>query len=104
MGEAGGVLGDPRDMAVATRWIERRTGTAVKCGAASILPELREVPASRRAVRRSRLPVPMNPVEQLVLDLVPPEPPTFASFLVGRNAEAVAALTRFAAGDAAEPR
>lgn len=44
----------------------------------------------------------MNPVQQLVLDLVPPEPPTFSSFLVGRNAEPMAALVRFAADDAAE--
>ena len=44
----------------------------------------------------------MNPMEQLVFDLVPPEPPTFASFLPGRNAEAVAALARFASDEAAE--
>src|SRR5512143_22087 len=39
-------------------------------------------------------------MEQLVFDLAPPEPPSFANFLPGRNAEAVAALARFAAGDA----
>jgi DnaA family protein len=44
----------------------------------------------------------MNPMEQLVFDLVPPEPPTFASFLPGRSAEAVAALARFASDEAAE--
>jgi DnaA family protein len=41
-------------------------------------------------------------MEQLVFDLVPPEPPSFASFLPGRNLEAVAALTRFATGEATE--
>jgi DnaA family protein len=44
----------------------------------------------------------MNPIEQLVLDLAPPEPPTFASFLPGRNAEPVAALVRFASDEANE--
>ena len=44
----------------------------------------------------------MNSMEQLVFDLVPPEPPTFASFLPGRNAEALAALARFASDEAAE--
>ncbi len=44
----------------------------------------------------------MNPMEQLVFDLVPPEPPSFASFLPGRNAEVVAALARFASDEAAE--
>jgi len=39
-------------------------------------------------------------MEQLVFDLAPPEPPSFANFLPGRNAEAIAALARFAAGDA----
>ena len=39
-------------------------------------------------------------MEQLVFDLVPPEPPSFASFLPGRNAEALAASARFASGDA----
>jgi len=39
-------------------------------------------------------------MEQLVFDLVPPEPPSFSSFLAGRNAEAVATLARFGAGDA----
>jgi DnaA-homolog protein len=44
----------------------------------------------------------MTPMEQLVFDLAPPEAPSFASFLAGRNAEAVAALARFAAGEAIE--
>lgn len=39
-------------------------------------------------------------MEQLVFDLAPPAPPTFANFLPGRNAEPLAALARFAAGDA----
>jgi DnaA family protein len=39
-------------------------------------------------------------MEQLVFDLAPAEPPTFASFLPGRNLEAVASLARFAAGEA----
>src|SRR5215467_12571052 len=39
-------------------------------------------------------------MEQLVFDLAPPEPPTFANFLPGRNAEALSALVRFAAGEA----
>ena len=60
-------------------------------------------PASRRAPVRIRMPpVTTIPMEQLVFDLVPPEPPSFASFLAGRNAEAVAALIRFAAGETAE--
>jgi DnaA family protein len=41
-------------------------------------------------------------MEQLVFDLVPPEPPSLATFLPGRNAEGVAALTRFATGEATE--
>jgi DnaA family protein len=41
-------------------------------------------------------------MEQLVFDLAPPEPPSFANFLPGRNAEVVAALTRFAVGQATE--
>lgn len=40
--------------------------------------------------------------EQLVFDLVAPEPPTFASFVAGRNAEAIRALERAAAGTLAE--
>jgi len=39
-------------------------------------------------------------MEQLVFDLAPPEPPSFANFLPGRNAEALATLAGFAAGDA----
>jgi DnaA family protein len=39
-------------------------------------------------------------MEQLVFDLAPPEPPSFANFLPGRNAEALSALVRFAAGEA----
>lgn len=44
----------------------------------------------------------MNPMEQLVFDLVPQEQPSFSSFLAGRNAEVVAALERFASGEAIE--
>ena len=40
--------------------------------------------------------------EQLVFELAPPEPPTFANFVVGPNAEAVTALTRLANGTAPE--
>ncbi|HET9339058.1 MAG TPA: DnaA regulatory inactivator Hda [Casimicrobiaceae bacterium] len=40
--------------------------------------------------------------EQLVLELKAPEPPTFASFVAGHNAEAVAVLERAAAGTLAE--
>jgi DnaA family protein len=36
--------------------------------------------------------------EQLVFELVAPEPPTFANFVAGRNAEAVRALERAATG------
>ncbi|MEO8484920.1 MAG: DnaA regulatory inactivator Hda [Betaproteobacteria bacterium] len=42
-------------------------------------------------------------MEQLVFELVAPEPPTFATFVPGRIAEAVAALERAAAGTLAEP-
>lgn len=42
----------------------------------------------------------LYPMEQLVFDLAPPEPPSFANFLPGRNAEALAVLAGFAAGDA----
>jgi len=41
-------------------------------------------------------------LEQLVFELAPPEPPTLANFLPGRNAELVAALTRFVSGGAAD--
>lgn len=41
-------------------------------------------------------------MEQLVLELVSPEPPTFRTFVAGRNAEAVAALQRAAAGTLSE--
>ena len=41
-------------------------------------------------------------MEQLVFDLVPPELPSFANFLPGRNAEAVAACERFASGATSE--
>ena len=37
-------------------------------------------------------------MEQLVFELAPPEPPTLANFLPGRNAELVAALVRFVGG------
>ena len=60
-------------------------------------------PASRRAASVSRpSPAAMNPTQQLVFDLVPPEPPSFASFLPGRNVEALAELNRFASGEATE--
>lgn len=36
--------------------------------------------------------------EQLVFELAPPEPPSFANFLAGRNGEALQALTRIANG------
>jgi DnaA family protein len=41
-------------------------------------------------------------MEQLTFELAPPETPTFENFLPGRNAEAVHALRRVAAGDARE--
>jgi DnaA-homolog protein len=41
-------------------------------------------------------------MEQLVFDLATPEPPSFGNFLAGRNAEAIAALRRLAAGEAAD--
>ena len=41
-------------------------------------------------------------MEQLVFELAPPEPPTFANFLPGRNAELVAALRSFVSGGTAE--
>jgi len=37
-------------------------------------------------------------MEQLVFDLAPPEPPSFANFLPGRNAEVLSALVTFVAG------
>ena len=40
-------------------------------------------------------------MEQLIFELATPEPPTFANFLTGPNLEAVSALRRIAAGDAA---
>lgn len=40
--------------------------------------------------------------EQLVFELAAPEPPSFANFVVGPNAEAVTALTRLANGAAPE--
>jgi DnaA family protein len=40
--------------------------------------------------------------EQLVFELVAPGPPTFATFVAGRNAEAVAALERVAAAPGGE--
>ena len=39
--------------------------------------------------------------EQLVFELAAPEPPSFANFLPGGNAEALAAVKALAAGDAA---
>jgi len=41
-------------------------------------------------------------MEQLVFELAAPEPPSFENFLPGPNAEVVAAVARFAAGEAAE--
>jgi DnaA family protein len=41
-------------------------------------------------------------MEQLVFELAAPEPPSIENFLPGRNAEVVAAVARFAAGEAAE--
>jgi DnaA family protein len=41
-------------------------------------------------------------MEQLVFELAAPEPPSFDNFLPGRNAEVVAAVGRFAAGEATE--
>lgn len=41
-------------------------------------------------------------MQQLVFDLAAPEPPSFANFVPGRNAEAFAALVRFASGAADE--
>jgi len=41
-------------------------------------------------------------MEQLVFELAAPEPPSFENFVVGPNAEVVAAVERFAAGEAAE--
>ena len=40
--------------------------------------------------------------EQLVFELAPPDPSSFANFLVGRNAEALAAVKALAAGNARE--
>jgi DnaA-homolog protein len=60
-------------------------------------------PALRHLAHTLRPPAPNNiPMEQLVFDLVPPEPPSFASFLPGRNAEAVSAIMRVASGEATE--
>jgi DnaA family protein len=41
--------------------------------------------------------------EQLVFALVEPEPPTFANYVTGRNAEVVAALAAAASGGAGDP-
>jgi len=41
-------------------------------------------------------------MEQLVFELADPEPPSFENFVVGPNAEVVAAVARFASGEAAE--
>jgi DnaA family protein len=41
-------------------------------------------------------------MEQLVFELAPPEPPSFANFVEGRNGEAVARLAAVARGEAAE--
>ncbi len=42
-------------------------------------------------------------MEQLAFELAPPEPPSFANFAIGRNAEPVAVLLRFAQGAQPEP-
>lgn len=42
-------------------------------------------------------------MEQLVFELAVPDPPSFENFVVGPNAEVVAAVARFAAGGATEP-
>jgi DnaA family protein len=39
------------------------------------------------------------PTQQLVFELAPPEPPSFANFVTGRNGEAAAALAALAAGE-----
>ena len=41
-------------------------------------------------------------MEQLTFELAAPEPPSFANFLPGRNAEVVASLARLAAGELRE--
>ncbi len=41
-------------------------------------------------------------MEQLVFELAPPEPPAFANFVAGRNAEALAVLSALAAGRGGE--
>ena len=41
-------------------------------------------------------------MEQLTFELATPEPPSFANFLPGSNREALAALAKFATGEAAE--
>jgi len=41
-------------------------------------------------------------MEQLTFELAAPEPPSFANFLAGRNAEVVASLARLAAGELRE--
>ena len=41
-------------------------------------------------------------MEQLIFELATPEPPSFANFLPGPNREVVAALSRFASGEATE--
>ena len=45
----------------------------------------------------------MARMEQLIFELAPPEPPSFANFVAGRNAEALAALAALAAGRGARP-
>jgi len=71
----------------------------VKCDAAAILPDS----------QRHLPPYPDDPVphalivtEQLVFELAAPEPPSFANFLPGSNAEALAAVMALAGGDATE--
>lgn len=85
---------------------ERRTNaeppSAVKYEASAILPELRGCEPFAGSTTAAPCQRANYPMEQLVFDLVPPESPSFASFLPGRNAEAVAALVRFASGEANE--
>ena len=68
--------------------IERSAGDAVKCDARPILPDSkrRRPPCCRCAPARVR---PRTVTEQLVFELAAPEPPSFANFLPGRNAEAL---------------
>lgn len=91
----------PAPLPVAAGPIEGRLHAAVKCDAWRILPESND----RRPLRPGAA-LTFNPLstvtEQLVFDLAAPEPPSFASFLPGRNAEALAAVRAAAEGTATE--